>query len=116
MASKLTNLFYGALVLIMINICSCTDYNYIDGGTANGIHNCTMWEYFENQTYDWDSTMIMIEHAGLKSLFDGSGEHKQITFFGITDLCIVRYLLDHNKAMDDAKEQGEDIKDSDYWY
>ena len=73
MASKLTNLFYGALVLIMINICSCTDYNYIDGGTANGIHNCTMWEYFENQTYDWDSTMIMIEHAGLKSLFDGSG-------------------------------------------
>ena len=116
MASKLTNLFYGALVLIMINICSCTDYNYIDGGTANGIHNCTMWEYFENQTYDWDSTMIMIEHAGLKSLFDGSGEHKQITFFGITDLCIVRYLLDHNKAMDDAKEQGGDIKDSDYWY
>lgn len=116
MASKLTNLLYGAVLLIAINLCSCTDYNYIDGGRANGIHDCTMWEYFHNQTTDWDSTIIMIEHAGLKSLFDGTGEHKQITFFGITDLCIVRYMFDHNRLLDNDKKEGIEVKESDYWH
>ena len=75
-----------------------------------------MWEYFHNQTTDWDSTIIMIEHAGLKSLFDGTGEHKQITFFGITDLCIVRYMFDHNRLLDNDKKEGIEVKESDYWH
>lgn len=37
----------------------------------------------------------MIEHAGLKSLFDGTGEYKDITFFGLTSLSIRRYLLEN---------------------
>ena len=38
----------------------------------------------------------MIEHAGLKSLFDGTGEYKQITFFGLTSNSILRYMLENN--------------------
>ena len=115
MASKITNLLHGAILAITISLCSCTDYNYIDGGLADGEHDCTMWEYFNTQTVDWDSTVIMIEHAGLKSIFDGTGEYKQITFFGVTDLCIVRYMLDHNRLLDENKTSGKEVKDSDYW-
>ena len=83
----------GVALLLLVNLYSCTDYNYIDGGLANGVHDCTMWQYFENQTVDWDSTMLMIEHAGMKSCFDGSGQYKQITFFGITDIAIARFTV-----------------------
>lgn len=85
-SSTIINTLKGVALLLLINLCSCTDYNYIDGGLAKGIHDCTMWEYFERQTVDWDSTRLMIEQAGMKSYFDGSRQNEQITFFGITDL------------------------------
>lgn len=72
---------------------SCTKWNYHDGGLSDGVHDCSMWEYFHTQPHDWDSTMIMIEHAGLKELFEGRGEHEQITFFGVTNLSILNYML-----------------------
>lgn len=115
MASKITYLIKGIVLFIGIGLSSCTKYNYIDGGVANGIHDCTMWEYFESQTVDWDSTRIMIEHAGMKSFFDGSGPHKQITFFGITDIAIARYMLKHNYDLDQRKEWGETVDESEYW-
>lgn len=96
MAATIKHIIKGAIVVMVLFLCSCTKYNYIDGGTANGIHDCTMWEYFHTNSYDWDSTVIMIEHAGLKSLFDGTGEHKQITFFGLTSNSILRYMLENN--------------------
>lgn len=68
---------------------SCTKYDYIDGGLVKGVHDCSMWDYFHTDSYDWDSTIVMIEHAGLKSLFDGTGEYKEITFFGLTNHSIV---------------------------
>ena len=80
MASTRLNTLKGIALLAFISLCSCTKYNYIDGGVASGVHDCSMWEYFEQQTVDWDSTRIMIEHAGMKSIFDGSGQYKDITF------------------------------------
>ena len=71
MASKLNYITIDLILLTTLCMCSCTKYNYVDGGTANGIHNCSMWEYFESHLTDWDSTMIMIEHAGLKTHFEG---------------------------------------------
>lgn len=96
MEATIKHITKGAIVVMVLFLCSCTKYNYIDGGTANGIHDCTMWEYFHTNSYDWDSTIIMIEHAGLKSLFDGTGEYKQITFFGLTSNSILRYMLENN--------------------
>lgn len=92
----------GSLVILMIVLgSSCTKYNYIDGGLANGVHDCTMWEYFHTDSYDWDSTIVMIEHAGLRSLFDGTGEYKEITFFGLTNHSIRAYMLDNNKDLEE---------------
>ena len=96
MAATIKHITKGAIVVMVLCFCSCTKYNYINGGTANGIHDCTMWEYFHTNSYDWDSTVVMIEHAGLKSLFDGTGEYKQITFFGLTSNSILRYMLENN--------------------
>ena len=96
MEATIKHITKGAIVVMVLCFCSCTKYNYINGGTANGIHDCTMWEYFHTNSYDWDSTVVMIEHAGLKSLFDGTGEYKQITFFGLTSNRILRYMLENN--------------------
>ena len=115
-SSTIINTLKGVALLLLINLCSCTDYNYIDGGLAKGIHDCTMWEYFERQTVDWDSTRLMIEQAGMKSYFDGSRQNEQITFFGITDLVIVRYMLGHNRQLDENKEKGLPVEESDYWH
>lgn len=115
MDNKIINSLKGVALLLLVNLYSCTDYNYIDGGLAKGVHDCTMWEYFENQTQDWDSTMVMIEHAGMKSYFDGSGQYKQITFFGITDITITRFMLQHNSQLDSDKEGGKPVDDA-YWY
>ncbi len=84
-------------ILMLIGLLSvlgaCDDY-YHDSGLANGKHDCTMWEYFKSQPDDWDSTMILIEHAGLKEVFDGTNSsYKEITFFGITNLSIEQFLV-----------------------
>ena len=113
---KIINILRGLAILLLVNLYSCTDYNFIDGGLANGVHDCTMWEYFENQTWDWDSTLIMIEHAGMKSYFDGTGPYKQITFFGITDIAITRFMLQHNSELDSKKSVGIPVDDNEYWH
>lgn len=77
---------------------ACTDYQYVDTGLASGKHDCTVWEYLHSQPEDWDSTIIMIEHAGMKEYFDGSRQNEQITFFGITNLSILAYMLDYKEA------------------
>ena len=117
MASKLNYITIDLILLTTLCMCSCTKYNYVDGGTANGIHNCSMWEYFESHLTDWDSTMIMIEHAGLKPIFEGKGGYDQISFFGVTSLSIVHFILDHNQKLDDLKDYyGEEVDESEYWH
>ena len=52
----------------------------------------------------------------MKSYFDGSRQNEQITFFGITNLVIVRYMLGHNRQLDENKEKGLPVEESDYWH
>lgn len=93
------NIFFRCLVVVTFVVMSaCTNYQYIDTGLANGKHDCTVWEYLHTQPDDWDSTIIMIEHAGMKEYFDGSRQNEQITFFGITNLSILAYMLDYKEA------------------
>lgn len=99
---RINQIAKGMVVVMIVAFCSCTKYNYIDGGIANGVHDCTMWEYFHTDSYNWDSTIIMIEHAGLKSLFDGTGEYEQITFFGLTNLSILRYMMINNDGLEET--------------
>lgn len=79
---------------------SCDDDYYHDSGLANGKHDCTLWGYLHTDGRDWDSTIVMIERAGLESLFKGEdGENREITFFGPTNYSIMQFLY---KTLDDA--------------
>ena len=94
---------YIAIWIGLLLACSaCDDDYYHDSGLANGKHDCTMWEYFQTDHENWDSTMMLIEHAGLKDIFDGTNpDYKEITFFGVTNLSINQFLF---KTIDDNWE------------
>lgn len=84
-------------IFFLVLATGCTKNNYIDTGVSNGRHDCSLLEYMERHSYDWDSTVIMVRHAGLESLFENNeldGKHYDgITFLGITNHSIRRYLL-----------------------
>lgn len=95
-------------LLTMLLTAGCTKNNYIDTGVSQGRHDCSLLEYMERHPYDWDSTAIMVRHAGLESLFERNeldGKHYDgITFFGITNHSIRRYLLENRlKKVTDLK-------------
>ncbi|MDO4771515.1 fasciclin [Porphyromonas sp.] len=91
---KNISIYVVTLILTAFSV-SCTKFDIIDTGVADGNHDMVMWDYFKTNPYDWDSVMVMINHAGLKNVFDGTSEHgKEITFLGITNHSIRRYLLD----------------------
>lgn len=72
---------------------SCTKNEFQKTGISNGRFDGTMLEYMKAHSYDWDSTVIMIEHAGLEDLFNGN---EKITFFGPTNFSILRYMLEND--------------------
>jgi putative lipoprotein len=79
-------------IMILFIGTSCTKNEFIKTGVSNGRFDGMMLEYMKAHSYDWDSTVLMIEHAGLESLFDGT---EKITFFGPTNFSILRYMLDN---------------------
>lgn len=113
---KINWIFRIGVILAVLGCCSCTDYNYIDTGLANGKHDCSMWEYLRSDHRNWDSTVIMIEHAGLRDVFEGNSVYGQITFFGITSKSILLYILYHNDELDELKKAGAEVADSEYWH
>lgn len=103
---KIKQIVSSVVFLCVIGLCSCTNYNYIDGGLAKGDFDGTMWEYFHAQGYDWDSLMVMAERGGMKEWFDGSRNEK-ITFFGVTNLAVMRFIKDHDYDVEqDGKKTG----------
>lgn len=89
------NIIY-ILILFLVSSCN-TKYNVIDTGIARGYHDCSMYEYFHTNSYDWDSTILMIQRAGLTDLFEGQREgYEKITFFGPTNHSIRLWMLQNN--------------------
>lgn len=89
------NIIY-ILILFLVSSCN-TKYNVIDTGIANGYYDGTMYEYFHSNSYDWDSTILMIDRAGLTDLFEGHREgYEKITFFGPTNHSIRLWMLQNN--------------------
>lgn len=101
---KINIFFKCSVVVVFIVMSACTNYQYIDTGLANGKHDCSVWEYLHSQPDDWDSTIIMIERAGMKEYFDGS-RNEQITFFGVTNLSILAFMIDYNEGHPTSKWQ-----------
>lgn len=72
--------------------------NFIDTGLSK-THDCSIYEYLHTSSYNWDSTILLIRRADLVELFEGKDDrYPQITFFGMTNHSIRRYLLEKNIA------------------
>ena len=96
------------ILTLLVAFSSCTRTHFIDGPDPIAHHDKTMWEYFESQPYDWSMTMQLIDHAGLRDLFIGKSQYgTDITFFGITNFSIMRYLYDKEKRH--YEDTGEKI-------
>lgn len=106
--TDMKKILYLALVLIAFG--SCTKKNYIDTGLANGKHNCTMLDYMRQDHYNFDSTVLVIERAGLEDYFDGTKNGmEQITFFAPTSFSIMRFM--YNNPMNPSAPLYERVED-----
>lgn len=81
--------------LFLLSLLSCeTHYGHIDSGLAQGKFDGNMYEYLHSNAYDWDSTLVLIDRAGLQDLFRGERNgYKEVTFFGPTNLSIIRWMI-----------------------
>lgn len=87
-----TFLFLIATLLIFL-IGGCEKDTFHDTGRANGIHDCTLLEFLQQDNANFDSTVLMIDRAGLSSLFQGTNpQYPEITFFAPTNISIIRFL------------------------
>lgn len=81
------------LAFLVFAMLSCTKNDFIKTGISKGQFPGTMIEYMESDSYNWDSTLLMIRTAGLENLFNGE---EKITFFGPTNHSIRRYMLEND--------------------
>lgn len=99
-----------SITILVIALAGCNDDYFHDTGLADGKHNCSMWEYMKSDHENWDSTVLLIERAGLQSLFDGTdSDNKEITFFGPTNMSIMQFLF--KTVNDDYEMIYNSIKD-----
>ena len=85
---------YLFFALSFILLSGCTKYDFVETGRANGNHNTTMWEYFKSDPYNWSLLVRLSSRIGLQEVFEGKSSYgKEITFLGITNHSIRRYLL-----------------------
>lgn len=85
-------------VLLIPFVSSCIKDNFWYSGVSNGRHDCSLLEYMESDSYNWDSTVLMVRHAGeeLIQIFEGNDpDLQEITFFGPTNHSIRRYMLEN---------------------
>lgn len=82
------------MTAILVSLGSCTKDNYINTGLSI-TYDCDIYEYLHKSSYNWDSTILMIQRADMVEVFQGKdARYPQITFFGITNHSIRRYLLE----------------------
>ena len=89
------------LTITLLMVC-CDKDNYIDSGTHEQKHDCTVWEYFHTDHANWDSLIVMIKHAGMIKYFDGTNKD-EITIFAPTNHSINQYLF---QTLDDNEERS----------
>ena len=62
-----------AIILILCCVwilSACTQQDVINSGVSSPYHDCNMMDYMRGDTYNWELTVQMIEHAGLTDLFE----------------------------------------------
>ena len=84
-------------ILAMVIMSSCQNQNFIETGLYDESVDKTMLEYMRGDSYNWDSTVLIIERAKLEDLFTGNDdEYPEITFLGCTNLSILRYMFEND--------------------
>ena len=93
------------LILCCVGILSaCTQQDVINSGVSSPYHDCNMMDYMRGDTYNWELTVQMIEHAGLTDLFEGKVDTMpEITFWGIPSYSIQRFIFDSHENEDLTK-------------
>ena len=90
---------YIIILLVLVNISffyGCEKGKYYDTGLAQSVFDGDMFEYLKSNPDNWDSLVMMIQRAGLESLFKGKDPaHPQITLFGCTNHSILKYLFEN---------------------
>ncbi len=81
---------------------ACTKDNFVSTGNSIGRFDGNLMEYMEAHPYDWSLMVEFVHHAGedMVRLFEGKDpDHGEITFFGITNHSIRRYLLENETTI-----------------
>lgn len=82
-----------AITLLASLLSSCEKDTFHDTGLANGVHNCSLYEYLCNDPKNYDSLLIIIRKADLIPLFEGKDQqYPEITLFAPTNLSIIQYI------------------------
>ena len=96
-----------AIILILCCVwilSACTQQDVINSGVSSPYHDCNMMDYMRGDTYNWELTVQMIEHAGLTDLFEGKVDTMPvITFWGIPSYSIQRFIFDSHENEDLTK-------------
>ena len=104
------NPLYLLAFLLFFALSGCTKYDFIETGKAKAYHDMTMWEYFQTDDYNWSGLVRLVKRAGLEDLFQGKSTQygSKITFLGITNHSIRRYLYRTYAVKTDGSEAVED--------
>ena len=104
------NPLYLLAFLLFFALSGCTKYDFIETGKAKAYHDMTMWEYFQTDDYNWSGLVRLVKRAGLEDLFQGKSTQygSNITFLGITNHSIRRYLYRTYAVKTDGSESVED--------
>lgn len=90
------------LGIVLSMFVGCTKYNQIDTGICKAEFPGNMYEYFQSDSYNWDSLLVMIDYTGLEKYFTGEEPaYEEITFFGPTNHSIRRWLYSLRTNMND---------------
>lgn len=87
-------ILYTIFALAVIFASCETKDNFIDTGISKGKYDGNMMEYFSSNSYDWDSTVLVIQRAGIEDIFEGKNpNYPEITFLGPTNHSIRRWMI-----------------------
>ena len=66
------NVIYNMVLGSLLHV-GCTKDNYIDTGISNGRYHGNLMQYMGSNSYDWDSSILLVRHAGddIVRLFEG---------------------------------------------
>lgn len=87
---------------------ACTTQDWYDSGISNPYHDCSIMEYLQNDSYNWELTVKLIEQAELTDMFEGNDpDYKEITFFAPPSYSILRYVWDKATGKEDYPNNSD---------